>query len=691
MASPDAPSSWAPPESPPPRPGLPGSLDFSRLLNAQQLEAVLSPPGPSLVIAGAGSGKTRTLTYRVARLLDQGISAHNILLLTFTNKAAREMLERVAQATPYNTSRLWGGTFHAVGNRMLRRHASLAGLDPAFTILDREDQHSAIRAALRESGIPEQRLKQKLFPKPQVIASILSIARNLELDLSEVIARRSPHLASSLDDLQLVVTRYEERKRDSRCVDFDDLLVLTVALLEENPAILELYQEQFQAILVDEFQDTNPVQSRFVDLLAAKRRNLMVVGDDAQSIYSWRGADFRNILQFPTRYPGCRIYRIETNYRSTPEILRLANASIARNSRQFEKHLESVRPALASTPAIVALSDPAAQADFICNRVRQLQDGGVSLNQIAVLYRAHFHSMEIQMALERYGVPFRVTSGLRFFDQAHIKDVSAFMRLIVNPRDEVSFLRLVRMVPRIGETGASRLWRSWKERVSQGAAPPAVLPSTILLNLMPPKLSAESWKQLAYTLDELVCNGAPVPPGTMIQSIVNGFYEEFLRTEFANSQRRAEDIEQFARYAAAFDSTEKLLSDLSLLSSTDDEENAHQKERREEVVLSTVHQAKGLEWDAVFVVWLTEGMFPNQRALMENGDADGDEGDGSSAMEEERRLFYVAATRARDHLFLTYPRLWPGSRSGEVRQIASPFLIELPKSAYEEWKVETHF
>lgn len=691
MANPDAPGSCAAPESPPPRPGLPEALDFSGLLNAQQLEAVLSPPGPALVIAGAGSGKTRTLTYRVARLLDQGISAHNILLLTFTNKAAREMLERVAEATPHDTSRLWGGTFHSVGNRMLRRHAGLAGLDPGFTILDREDQHSAIRATLRESGIPEERLKQKRFPKPQVIASILSMARNLELDLRETIARRYPHLSGYLNDLQLVVSRYEERKRETRCVDFDDLLVLTVALLEENAAILELYQEQFQAILVDEFQDTNPVQSRFVDLLAAKRRNLMVVGDDAQSIYSWRGADFRNILQFPIRYPGCRIYRIETNYRSTPEILHLANASIAQNSRQFQKRLESARPAIASTPAIVALADPAAQAGFVCNRVRQLQDGGVPLNQIAVLYRAHFHSMEIQMALERYGVPFRVTSGLRFFDQAHIKDISAFMRLIVNPHDEVSFLRLARMAHRIGETGASRLWRSWRERISQGIAPPAVPPSTILLDLKPPKLSAESWKQLAYTLDELVRDGVPVSPKAMIHSIVNGFYEEFLRTEFANAQRRAEDIEQFARYAATFDSAETLLSDLSLLSSPGDEENSAREEQREEVVLSTVHQAKGLEWDAVFVVWLTEGMFPNQRALLENVDGDCDDGDASNAMEEERRLFYVAATRARDHLFLTFPRLWPGSHTGELRQMPSPFLLELPKSAYEEWKVETRF
>jgi len=432
---------------------------------------------------------------------------------------------------------------------------------------------------------------------------------------------------------------------------------------------------------VDEYQDTNHLQADLIDLLAAPQNNIMAVGDDAQSIYSWRGADFRNILEFPDRYEGAQRFVIETNYRSVPEILQLANAAIAPNRKQFRKNLEAFRRERDILPGIVPLPDPNNQAAFVAQRILELREEGVELYEIAVLYRAHFHSMEIQMELTNRGIPFAITSGLRFFEQAHVKDVAAFMKLVFNRRDEVSFKRVVKMLPGIGAKSADNLWRAWVDSPLDRSGPVSSFSET-LLEFKAPAKSRSAWEQLAYTLDELVtADGDPLPPSRMMPSILGGVYEDYMKAKFPNYENRRQDLLQLEKYAEQFHDLEEFLSQLSLLAGQDALAATQEEPDQEAVCLSSVHQAKGLEWKVVFVVWLAEGMFPNNRVI--------DEDEDGSGLEEERRLFYVAVTRAMDELYLTHPRIWHGAYNGEVIQRPSRFLDDIPGELMEEWNVGT--
>src|SRR5487761_1908561 len=435
-------------------------IEYARELNEQQYAAVTAPPGPSLVIAGAGSGKTRTLTYRVAYLLEQGIPPERILLLTFTNKAAKEMMRRVADLLGQELATLWGGTFHAIGNRLLRQHAPLLGWQRDFSILDREDALDLLKVCVGEAGIDA---KATRFPKVDALAEVFSLSANTRQPLPVLLPRQFPWfeaLTGTLADLQ---RRYAERKRANNSMDFDDLLAQWLRLLQDHADVREHYQRRFQFILVDEYQDTNHLQGDLIDLLAARHRNVMVVGDDAQSIYAWRGANFENILKFPQRYPGAKVFKIETNYRSTPEILNVANAAIAANVNQFAKELAPARKS-GVKPALVACQDAGQQAAFIAQRALELRDEGVSLNNVAVLYRSHFHALELQLELTRQQIPFSITSGIRFFEQAHIKDATAYLKFVANPRDEISFKRLVLLLPGVGAKGADKLFQIFQSR-----------------------------------------------------------------------------------------------------------------------------------------------------------------------------------------------------------------------------------
>src|SRR5213082_206085 len=463
-------------------------IDYAAELNEQQLAAVTAPPGPILVIAGAGSGKTRTLTYRVAYLLENGIDPRNILLLTFTNKAAREMLVRVTNLLPVDASGLWGGTFHSVGNRILRRHGTALGYSSGFTIMDREDQKDLIDAVVTSAGIDPKEIR---FPKGDVLAEIFSFVVNTEKPMEELLAEKFPYFLPLLDKIQNVRERYEQKKKATNSMDFDDLLQKSLSMFQQHERIAEIYRRQFQFILVDEYQDTNKIQADLVDLLARDHHNVMVVGDDAQSIYSWRGANFQNILEFPKRYPDAQVFKIEMNYRSVPEILEVANAAIAANVQQFRKHLSATRESKALKPALVALNDS------------------------AVLYRAHYHAIELQLELSRRGIPYQITSGIRFFEQAHIKDVTAFVRVVVNPRDEVAFKRMVKLLPGIGNRTAENLWQRWesglavagigdpgREKTSEsaGANAPGYSFGERLVAMPVPVKSKKAWEQLAHTL-----------------------------------------------------------------------------------------------------------------------------------------------------------------------------------------------
>jgi DNA helicase-2/ATP-dependent DNA helicase PcrA len=654
-------------------------IDYQAELNPQQYAAVTCPPGQTLVIAGAGSGKTRTLTYRVAWLLANGILPEQILLLTFTNKAAREMVDRVAALVEAETHRLWGGTFHSIGNRLLRYNAERLGYRKGFSIMDREDQKDLLETVIGASGIDTAGFR---FPKPEVLGDIFSLADNTCTDVGEILATRYPYFEKIAHPIQRIRQAYQDKKLETNCVDFDDLLTLPVRLLREHADLRERYQRQFDFILVDEYQDTNRLQCEFIETLTGEDGNLMVVGDDAQSIYSWRGADVSNILKFGERWPKGRAYKIEVNYRSVPEVLDLANAAISKNRAQIPKTLKASRAAKGMLPALVPLDNASAQADFVAQRILELQDEGVEFNEIAILYRAHFHSLEIQMELTSRGIPFQITSGLRFFEQAHVKDVAAFIKFAINRRDEVSFMRMVRLIPGIGNASANKLWNEW---IRSEAAKGEVMSGKFSEVLMPmgvPKKAKSTWDQFAYTLDELLtAEGTPVAPPLMIRSIVEGVYEDYMKAKFKNFDQRMQDLEQLSNYSSRFTDALEFLSQLSLLSGVDTEDNPAQRpEERDAVTLTTAHQAKGLEWQAVFVVWLADGMFPHSRAIEDGGD---------EGLEEERRLFYVAVTRAKDELYLTYPLINHQARDGDILQRPSRFIAELPKELTEQWNVRT--
>ncbi len=647
-------------------------IDYPAELNEQQLAAVTAPPGPLLVIAGAGSGKTRTLTYRVAYLLENGIDPRNILLLTFTNKAARQMLDRVANLLPVDASGLWGGTFHSVGNRMLRRHGSALGYSSGFTIMDREDQKDLINAVVANAGIDPKEIR---FPKGDVLAEIFSFVVNTETPLEELLAEKFPYFLPLLDKIKDVQARYDRKKKATNSMDFDDLLERTLSMLQQHEGIAAFYRRQFQFILVDEYQDTNKIQADLVDMLALDHKNVMVVGDDAQSIYSWRGANFQNILEFPKRYPDAQVFKIEMNYRSVPEILQVANAAIAANVQQFRKHLSATRGSNTVKPAVVGLNDGSEQAQFVAQRILELRDENIDLSEIAVLYRAHYHAIELQLELSRRGIPYQITSGIRFFEQAHIKDVTAFIRFVANPRDEVAFKRMVKLLPGIGNRSAENLWNAWDRSVNERGEI-----TSWGERLLPMNVSAKSrktWEQLAHTVDEIAPAGQPNPPSEMITSIVEAIYDDYAKVNFTNYELRREDLNQLAAFARQFKDVNEFLSQLALISNVDAEAAPNQTADKEAVNLSTVHQAKGLEFNTVFIIWLTDGMFPSSRSL-----------DTRDALEEERRLFYVAITRAKDELYLTYPHMRLSGGYGDVFQRPSRFLKEIPNELVEDWQVQ---
>jgi DNA helicase-2/ATP-dependent DNA helicase PcrA len=651
-----------------PSPGSGSAIDFAEALNDQQLEAVTSPAGAHLVIAGAGSGKTRTLTYRVAWLLEQGYRPGEILLLTFTNKAAREMLERVNDLLPGASEGLWSGTFHSIGHRILRRHPEAVGFREGFTIMDREDQEELLESVVARLGF---RTNDKRFPKGQVLAELISLGCNTGETLRTLLARRYRYFIDLEDQIAQVATAYEGRKKEVNALDFDDLLSKTHELLLTNPEIAATYQRRFRAILVDEYQDTNRLQAGLIDTLAASHKHIMVVGDDAQSIYSWRGADFANILEFPKRYPDSVIHRIETNYRSVPQVLELANASILNNPRQFPKELRAVRKPAITKPALVPLATNNEQASFIAQRVLELHDEGIDFREIAVLYRAHYHSMEIQLEFTRRGIPFGITSGLRFFEQAHVKDVAAFLKFAINPNDEVAFKRMVRLLPGIGSKTAENLWLM-SAKLLEGSRHFSRLEK----GCKPPSKATGSWSQLIGTLAKLAPMGVPAPPSEMITAVTSGLYDDYMQAKFANYEARRDDLNTLANYAKQFEQTDEFLAQLTLLGGTETSEVTGRDDEEDRVCLSSIHQAKGLEWQAVFLAWLTEGMFPGARSL-----------EDESALEEERRLFYVGVTRCKEELYLTYPELRLNAGYGEAFQRPSRFLEELPEDLTERWEV----
>lgn len=657
--------------------GLPERLArYREELNEEQFAVVTAPPGPTLVIAGAGSGKTRAITYRVAYLIEQGVAPARIMLATFTNRAAREMLRRVELLTGSDVRRVWGGTFHRIGNLILRRHAAVLGYGTNYTILDAEDARDLLSLCVEEAGIDT---RARRFPKPEILQDAISFAINAERTLGEVLARRYPQFELLAVDIARVADIYRERKRERNVMDYDDLLLNWKRVLEEKPEVAELYADRFEHILVDEFQDTNRLQAEIIDLLARKHRNVMVVGDDAQSIFAWRGAEWTNIYEFPQRYPDARVFRLEINYRSTPEILAVANASIAANRQGFSKKLRAVRPSAGTLPALIPCRDADQQAVFVASRILELRDDGTALSEIAVLYRSHYHSLELQMELTRRAIPYRVHSGVRFFEQAHIKDALAFLRLVVNPHDELAWKRVLRLIPQVGTATANRMWKALRT-----ARDPLALIRRGEMDALAHR-RGNGWREFRTLIEALTREEALRSPARQLELVLAHGYEAHLAHTYENAEARLEDLRQLARYAARFDSTASFLSELALIAT--ERYDAPQPMVGEDVVmgsdedellsLSSIHQAKGLEWRVVFIIWAADGRFPSPRALRET---DGEE--------EERRLWYVALTRARDQLYITYPALATDYAQQTVLQRPSRFVTEVPVELFDIWQVE---
>lgn len=670
-------------------------IDFRANLNDEQYAAVTAEDGPALVLAGAGSGKTRTLTYRVAwLLLEKRISPHQMLLLTFTNKAAREMIERVQMLTGLGQRPPWSGTFHSIGGRLLRQYGEHLGLIPSYTIMDQSDAESLMTTVIKETD--KTYLKNKDYPKPKVLHSLLSYARNTRQVFADLFHDRYDWLDLSPDRVNPFIEAYESTKRKQNVVDYDDLLVLWLRLLKEFPEVREACTRHFPYILVDEYQDTNILQAEIIDHIGA-HHNIMAVGDDAQCIYTWRGALFDNIRCFPERHPGTRIYKIVTNYRSTPQILALANRVLSSQPRDagYEKELVAFRKD-GARPYVVPVMDTRQQAQFLAARIEALYDEGVALSEMAVLYRAHYQALDAQLELTRRGIPFVITSGLKFFDQAHVKDFVAQLRLLANPDDSPALERVLCLLPKVGPATVAKVRtaaaRELQDRLAKGGDTEdlflrrddrgldffsALESETVATKI--PLDAREDFLALAATLREVrprILEGRRDRPADIVATVLEGWYGDYIRHVYPDWENRQEDLLSIIQFAARFETMPELLAQLALMNS---ESSETQLEPADDAVrMTTVHQAKGLEFPVVFVISCADEWLPIKRAV-EEGDVD-----------EERRLFYVAVTRAMNELYIAFPLMHAG-RNGVQRLLPSRFIAEIPKDCYEKLSVTQHW
>ena len=632
------------------------SIDYAAALNSQQLAAVTAGEGPSLVIAGAGSGKTRTLVYRVAYLIDSGVDPSNILLLTFTRKSAQEMLQRAGELIGARSERVCGGTFHSVSNLLLRRYGRSIGVEPGFTILDRGDAEDLIALVRSQLGLNE---KDKRFPRKGTIMEMISKSENTLRSLEEIILDEFGHFADHIEDLSRLKTAYQAAKRQKQLLDYDDLLVMLRQLLLLDETARMTISRQFRYILVDEYQDTNRLQAEVVRKLAATHNNVMVVGDDSQSIYAFRGATFKNIMEFPQLFPGTQIYKLEENYRSTQPILNLANCIIDEAAEKYTKRLFT-RKIDGPLPSLVEAAGENTQSRFIAQKILELREEGVPLSEVAVLFRSSFHSFDLEIELSRKGLPFIKRGGVKFIETAHVKDLLAHVRVIANPLDTVSWNRVLMLVEGVGPKKAHDLLAA----IVKGGQPFDVLRGVS-------GRSGQGLKNLANTLESLSGTDDRSP-----SEQVNHIYEYYLpilKEQYDDYPKRTRDLDHLHTIAEGYPGVNEFLADLALEPPDGSASGVDAPDRDDErLVLSTIHSAKGLEWQAVFVIWIVDGRFPSVYSFVADED-----------LEEERRLFYVSVTRAKRHLFLTYPINVYDKSSGMLLSKPSRFLDHVSSDLFD--------
>lgn len=634
---------------------------ISQYLDEEQYRAVVESSGRSIVVAGPGSGKTRVITYKIAHLVRNGLSPSRILLVTFTRAAAREMTERAKMVCSSNLEGMLSGTFHHVCNVLLRRYSRKLGYDPNFTILDPDDARQLLDMARSEVVEGMDTNRKRMFPRASVLASIISYASNTLTDLADAIFKYNPRFLEFQPEIESIWEKYVELKKSNNAMDYDDLLINALHLLETDKDIRERESQKYSWILVDEFQDTNIVQYKIVELLSSTHGNLMVVGDDSQSIYSFRGARFENVFDF-LKKEGTRLFKIQTNYRSTPPIVEFINSIEPKSS--IPKKLVSARRG-GTKPKIVTTWDRLEEAQFVAQKISELIESGVPAGEIAVLYRAHAHSLELQMQLDQLRIPYRLLSGPRFTETAHVKDVISLLRLLENPKDLLATIRFMKLFPGIGSKYASRIANEIANKAVTGKEIPEVL-KTIQIS----RVDLDSIKKLIAEIHHLNS------PAEVIEIFLSEFYSDYLEATYPDARSRKQDIERLIEIASRYSSIEDFLSEISVAERVDVE--AQERERTEEVVLSTVHQAKGLEWRVVFVISLNPGDFPSGLSIAEGN------------LDEEERIFYVAVTRAKDDLFLVRQKAGrhsPFSSNRLVIRRGEDFLTNIPQDVVERWEV----
>jgi len=628
-------------------------IAYKDVLNQPQYEAVSFNDGPLLVIAGAGSGKTRTLTYRVARMVHDGISPRSILLLTFTRRASQEMLKRASDLLDNRCEGVSGGTFHSFANAVLRKYASFIGLDNAFTIIDRVDMEHLISILKKESGAG---LKDRSFPKNRTLASIFSASVNKVLAVDDIIYEDHPHLSQHMNAMVTLHNDYQQYKSGHSLLDYDDLLIYLHRLLNSDADIRDRLASTYQYLMVDEYQDTNQVQAEILYLLTQQHQNIMVVGDDSQSIYAFRGAAVENILSFPNRYPDTTIIRLEENYRSIQPVLTLTNTIIDRASNKYTKTLFSSIEG-DELPVLVRAGSENSQSRFVIDKIKDLSLQGVRLNEIAILFRAGFHSFDLEIELSREAFPFIKVGGFKFMDSAHIKDVLAFLKVVYNAEDTISWYRILLLLDRIGPKSAKNIFKAIQEQQNG------------VKGLQTAALNDRISKQVAGLAELLVT----MDPGQMSVSslgdAVLAYYLPVLKKKYDDHPKRARDLEQLLAIMERYQSLESFLTDMAIEPPTTavDETFSMTIPEDQRLTLSTIHSAKGLEWHTVFIIWALDGRFPSARAINKEEE-----------LEEELRLMYVAATRAKENLFITYPGQLFDRISGSFLNRPSRFLDQIP-------------
>jgi len=651
-------------------------IDFKAALNDEQFAAVTAEPGPLLVLAGAGSGKTRTLTYRVAYLLSQGVKPGEILLLTFTNKAAKEMLHRVQDLTGIEPARFWGGTFHSLGNRALRMFGDAIQLPKNFTILDADESETLLKHSVE--AVDKTFFKDKTNPRPGPLFSVLSLARNTQLSIRDTVEKSFPQYGEIIERLPEFASAYEKARRDQKVVDYDDLLELWLKLLTDAPEVAAYFGNRFRHLLVDEYQDTNTIQAQIVDRLAPHHR-VMAVGDDAQCIYSWRGANFENIMLFPERHAGTVIHRIETNYRSTPEILNFANGVLAAQprGRHFDKELRAARKH-GQKPAVIAAMDDREQAEFIIKRIHAIvNEEGVSPKEIAILYRSHFIALEMQLALTRHGIPYHITSGVKFFERQHVRDLIALVSFVYNPSNTLAWQRFVILLPKIGEKGAQKIYAAALDHARLMQKNFIDILETDDVKSKVAKDAKDDWANFCASLKQVAEAMDTGTPADAVQVAIDGWYGDYMKGAYADYMDRLEELKGLVGFAAQSPSMQEFLTQVALLNGETSDKQVDPD--AEAIKLTTVHQAKGLEFDAVFLIGAADGQFPTRRSI-EAGD-----------VEEERRLFYVAVTRAKNELYICYPKVATRAGPGGMMLSPSRFLQELPDDLYDELRIKRSY